>query len=654
MRFPVWNQQPEVRTRTTPGQGLKVSDFIDPGPTPGNVGVCLSGGGSRAMTAGMGQLRALAHLQLNGQSLLAQTRALSTVSGGSWIGQTFCYQQQASVDAYLNSYVDDPHRLIPTKTPEHSDAETLDCLPKGNPGRNIDTLLFSPVGLAVSALLLKVFFKVPPNMLWQTLVGDHLLRPYKLYRPVRHKAPDSLFSFDRTVLQRDVLDLNSDLDAETAHLVARLPFPICNQSLFITQSAPGPKLLAPVQSTPFITGVMGSPAGTDANGKTAGGGGVTSFAFNSVPTDIDAGVVQADQDRQWALTDSIGTSSAFFAEALTNLFADWRDNEDDFYAKLDSVLEAQLEWLRGMTDDLDQVLGFLLRKLIDGLEAASQKNHAERRQHLRELFEGIGLGSTRLHRVFGDLAIQGLVPEYDYWPVKDPSPVAEFQPTRFGDGGNLDNTGIAGLLVYQDIDRVIAFNNTSDAMTAADLGAYDAQGNEIPNTRVYIGSNIPPLFGYQPYQAGNGYRLYADDSDPGKPEFAHSQLFPAEDFAALLQGLWQNSGNHNQPGSNQHPAVFRQTLDLQSNPWFGIAGGRPIDVLWVYNNPVRDWYQQLNSSVKKLLGDFDDPDAFHGFPNYPTINTNLDATEINLLASLSAWVVAGADGGTNTLSMYQD
>src|ERR1700735_2677747 len=47
-----------------------------PARTAGNVGVSLSGGGSRALTAGMGQLRALRSLTVNGHSLLAQVKAL--------------------------------------------------------------------------------------------------------------------------------------------------------------------------------------------------------------------------------------------------------------------------------------------------------------------------------------------------------------------------------------------------------------------------------------------------------------------------------------------------------------------------------------------------------------------------------------------------
>jgi len=654
MGFLFWRNVQEIRTRTTAGKGLKISDFVDPGPTPGNVGICLSGGGSRAMCAGMGQLRGLAHLQLNGKSLLEQTRAMSTVSGGSWIGQTFSYQQQTAVQNYLNDYVENPGRLVPSATSGHSEAETLDHLPDGNPGKNIDTRLFSPVGLAISALVLKAFFKVPPNMLWQTLVGSHLLQPYKLYQPGKKRAPDSFFSFDQQALQQDVLALNPDLDDETAHLVARLPFPICNQSMFISEPGSHFKLLAPVQSTPFITGVLGRLSGTDANDKAAGGGGVTSFAFNSEPTEIDAGVVDADQERQWALTDSIGTSSAFFAETLQNLFADWEKDQDVFFDQLELIMEDLLQWLRNLADDLDRVLAFLLKKLIDGLEAALAQDQAGRRARLRTLFRDLGLGQAKLQQNFGELAIQGLVPQYNYWPVSDPSPVADFQPTRFADGGNLENTGIGGLLAYEDIDRVIAFNNTSEPMKAAELGAFDEQGNEIPGTRIYIGSNIPPLYGYQPYQDGKGYRPYAGDLNPDSVEMSHNQLFPSADFAGLLSGLWNNSGNAVHPGSNQHPAICRQTLNLQQNDWFGVSGGRQIELLWVYNNRVRDWYQLLISEVQQLLGDFDDPDSFHGFPNYSTINTDLNATEINLLASLSAWVVAGSDIARSFVDMYSE
>ena len=78
-----------------------------PRTTPGNVGVCLSGGGSRAFTAGIGQLQALQALQANGSSLLNQTRALTTVSGGGWIGIPFVFLPASVSDSdFLGTYVE--------------------------------------------------------------------------------------------------------------------------------------------------------------------------------------------------------------------------------------------------------------------------------------------------------------------------------------------------------------------------------------------------------------------------------------------------------------------------------------------------------------------------------------------------------------------
>jgi hypothetical protein len=81
---------------TLTGSGLSIERLYGAAgltlpPTPGRVGVCLSGGGSRALAAGMGKLRALKQLTANGAPVLGQVRALSTVSGGSWLGVPFIF-----------------------------------------------------------------------------------------------------------------------------------------------------------------------------------------------------------------------------------------------------------------------------------------------------------------------------------------------------------------------------------------------------------------------------------------------------------------------------------------------------------------------------------------------------------------------------------
>jgi hypothetical protein len=55
---------------------LTVSRFTA-AQTPGNVAVCLSGGGSRTLSAGMGQLQGLAGVQLaRDATLLSRVKAL--------------------------------------------------------------------------------------------------------------------------------------------------------------------------------------------------------------------------------------------------------------------------------------------------------------------------------------------------------------------------------------------------------------------------------------------------------------------------------------------------------------------------------------------------------------------------------------------------
>ena len=63
-------------------------------PGGGLTGVCFSGGGTRALTAAMGQLRALTSLEL-----VDKIGYISCVSGGSWASTAYtCYREGAASD----------------------------------------------------------------------------------------------------------------------------------------------------------------------------------------------------------------------------------------------------------------------------------------------------------------------------------------------------------------------------------------------------------------------------------------------------------------------------------------------------------------------------------------------------------------------------
>ncbi len=631
---------------TETSESLTVGQFVSLPNTPGNVGVCLSGGGSRALSAGMGQLRALSYLQLDGASLLSQTRAISTVSGGSWLGVPFEFLPSGTSDAaFLNDYVPDPGQLVPTSTSGHSPAETLDVLPAGNIGNPVNTELFSAPALAIEAFLFHKLFGTPLDSLWQAVIGAHFLHPYGLYNPGAHALPNSLFSWDQATLQSEVVGPNPQLAKQTAHLIAsgtgrtRRPFLVCNTSMFMTEPSTKYQPLAPVQATAFMTGIVGSPTGVDANGRQPGGGGVTSFAFSSNPTAVQGTSVTVSQQRQLALTDITGASSAAYADALRNQFVLWEQDPKPFLDKLKELEDELWDWISkrfshlGLLDriaeDVAKHLAGPAKALESRVEMAAAEDLASLKADFREL--------------------QGLIPEYQYWPVKGVQPYPETNPTGFADGGNLENGGVNALLAYSDIDNLISFHNSSTPIAAATLGMIGADGQEVPNTRAIIASDIPPLFGYQPYSAQKGYVLYAGDPNPGFPQGRNSQVFESSRLADLIQGLWAASGS----GANTGSALFKQDLAVQDNAWFNVKGGRTVNVLWVYPNRDQGWFNLLSPAVQALLTPFSDPTTFNYFPHYSTFHSDLNAQEVNMLASYAAWMVANPANAEQFLSMYQ-
>ena len=79
-----------------------------------------------------------------------------------------------------------------------------------------------------------------------------------------------------------------------------------------------------------------------------------------------------------------------------------------------------------------------------------------------------------------------------------------------------------------------------------------------------------------------------------------------------------------------------------SEPAFGVASARGVTVVWCYLGFVAAWAALFadNPPVRSII---EAERAHNGFPNYSTIDTNLSATQINLLANLTAWSVNEAE-----------
>ncbi|MBV8578068.1 MAG: hypothetical protein JOZ58_23935, partial [Acetobacteraceae bacterium] len=400
--------------------------------------------------------------------MLAQVKALSTVSGGSWLGVPFIYLPPGSPSdaAYLGPWIEDQSVLTPAM---------LAQLPAGNAGVPISSPLFAPKLLAVQALLLHAVVRVQPDMLWQTIIGLNILAPYGLYAPTVNLTTTDTFSFDTATVASQVTNptLNPALRSESIDLYANArdpsrtprPFLTCNCAMFLKEADTTLELLAPVQSTPFVTGIFGAPEGEDANGLKPGGGGCSTFGFNSayVQASEDSAEVQAAQIRQWSLTDAVGTSSAFFAEMLQNLFRGWRQNPADLAATLAKHADTVAHWIK-------------TRLPIEARGPAINL--------LRANADPLLAQPALLQSIINDL--QEIIPRYQYWPVLNPQPSSPPTPSRFADGGNLENTGIAALLAYSDIDSIIAFVNPSTVMQPGAYGVADGQGGFIHGTALIV------------------------------------------------------------------------------------------------------------------------------------------------------------------------
>jgi hypothetical protein len=609
---------------------LTVAQLYSPASTPGNVGLCLSGGGTRACNAGMGQLRALANIQANGASLLSQIRALSTVSGGSWLGVPYQYMPSAGpADAdYLGTYNDDQGALT---------MAALASLPKGNAGNPMTTFMFSLEGIAGTAILLYELFQnlqpdspLPANMLWQTVIGLNILDSYHLFDMDVQAGglPQDMFSATAASLQ-DIVNANGSLSSETAYLFAdqvdtsraQRPLHICNMGMFVDVPGVPFQLLAPVQANGLITGVVGKPAhATDANGLQVGGGGVQSFAYNSSFASQSGDVASITQSRQWSLTDIMGTSSVAFAEKVKDQIAQWESDPAQFFAWFVKEGKAILQWIE---DHLPLEL------------QAPAKAIAAR-----------GAQSVESAASFSFPNPEDLVPEYPSWPAAGGA--ANPNPNTYADGGSLENTGLASLLAYGDIGSAIVCVNSETAMVQGSAGISNGQGGWVQGTTVIVDDAVPPLFGYQPYDDTLGYVPYSSGKvSPENQLFGNNQVFASTEFAGFLCGLWEAAGS---AAPATQPAIFSQSLTVQANTWFGVtAGNAPMTIVWVYLNYASDWGALFdnNQPVQQII---DAEISANHFPHYDTFSTQLSATQINLLAHLTSWSLVTAEQNSSVFS----
>ena len=87
--------------------------------------------------------------------------------------------------------------------------------------------------------------------------------------------------------------------------------------------------------------------------------------------------------------------------------------------------------------------------------------------------------------------------------------------------------------------------------------------------------------------------------------------------------------------------MHRETYRVLDNVFYGIEGGWEVNVLWVYNERVKDWEEKLPPRIRSMIGQ----GSLGNFPHYKTYFQNppaiidLSAKQVSLLAHLSCWNV---------------
>lgn len=352
----------------------------------------------------------------------------------------------------------------------------------------------------------------------------------------------------------------------------------------------------PVQATPIHSGIQGvSP-----DGAIKGSGSVDSFAFTSNLLGKAEGddTALVSTKRRYALCDIAGCSSAFFAAYV-------------------------LQYINKYIDEI-------VEKMID--------NHGLKKE-LAKWFENI----IESHL---DKEAAHIIPQYNYWSLGE---VESSEPTNrtygFSDGGDFENTGLLGMLAQTDIDRIIVFVNSETPLI------------KNPETsQILVDSQVPLLFGFN--IVDGTYKSYGG-MHPDEP-MSYVQLFDNSnnEFETLLAGWYKAScgGSGKDVDLGTYTTAFSQTLTTVENPVANIKGGRVVKVLWVYNNRVNQWQDQIvDKSIQADLKEGQSNQNSNGspidpkhislstLPNFPYYSTSmhihLSKEDVNMLAQLSAWNV---------------
>jgi len=596
-----------------------------------NIAVCFSGGGSRALTCAWGQLIGLNTLKDgSGKPLLDEVRYISSVSGGSWAAVLYTFRPENFTDAEFLGKSYNPSQL---------------CYDQDNPG-SLNVSKMGPSALGKIPQNFSNLFEIDPlkniivdfitlttlkgidlstsiKWLWAYIIGKNVLADFGLYsyknsffRP--HQTPWQYSDAKFFSLSKDYATSNifskAKAPPQDAFVYARTdsngqpacPMLIVNTNI-VAKDCPGKNMTAPIQIPTQVSAVAAGIYGANPCAiDNIGGGCVESFAFTSNLSSLSgAEQITGKFPRRYTLTDITACSSAFYAATLIELM------KKEMVKMMErNNVQLRSHFLNFVKNETELLLGDIRSKL------------------------------SAINDELKGLSKDDLVPQYNNWPVSQVSQgAAANKNTEFTDGGNLENTGVAGLLaqVQGTVSNIIVFVNGEDVLE-------QKQGQVIAATQ------MGPLFGVAYDESQGLFKNYLPDginpftnkTDP----VGFLQVFDNShaEFDNLRQGLYKANG----AGAKTDAAFFLQTLKVVENKLLGIKQTYSVNVLWVQNAQVNNWQNQITDATLKQKIQTGQKkgflDEFADFPYYSTfLKIHQTAAETNTLAQMWAWCVSNKE-----------
>ncbi len=593
-----------------------------------NIGICFSGGGSRALTCAWGQMLGLRTL-----NLIDKPRYISSVSGGTWASSIYNYLPETITDHELLGSYYPPEKLSLTGGTGNFN---VNYLSKHSLGQ-------APAGMGIEELavwggiFLLLNHSSDYKWLWANIVSKFVLEPYGL-----RSEGDKVWSSSKYFsLSQSYATNNFPQDAPSIDnfffLRSGRPFPIINDNIMVKVQVPGEDTPNIVQLPNQVTPVSGGAQGQTPDASIIGGGSVESYGYNSTlkqPT-ADSSPVKVTMSQPYSLIDTVSTSSAFFAATIAGLIKTYVEDPEKKKI-LFGRIEANLK-----PEHKESLLAKAEKDFVDVLDVPK----------IIEKYLG--------ENIVPELSLGDIVPTYNYWPIGEVSNNKEMnREMGYTDGGTLDNTGVLGMLAQTDTGsssqnpiNLVVFDNTKTPL-------------EMKNDNIIAASKVAPLFGIN-FDINNGtYQPFTvSQKDPNNTDFEatslttvfnNSEVSPGNTpFGNLVKGLYATScgassgENPDDSKVNTQPAFYQLELTTVHNPLANVTAGRTVNIIYIQNAKIMNWQNQIgdeklkNEIVEGQKESIDPLKDFKDFPYYSTgFKIGLKAKESNVLSQMWAWAIS--------------